>query len=217
MVRSDKTFPRHLSDDTNMTDAMDIATGVPLFPLSTVLFPDGPLPLRVFEPRYLDMVSRCLKTGAEFGVVLIREGSETGAAAFESVGTLATIEDWYQGSDGILGITASGTRRFKVNSADRLPDGLNIAEVSFLPAWSSIALPQSEAMLAEVVRGVLDDFGLLYANRERRFEDASWVACRLAEILPISSADKQKCLALEDPLEQVQLIRSLINIRKQTD
>ena len=81
---------------------------VPLFPLSTVLYPGGPLPLRIFEPRYLDMISDCLKNDRPFGVLLIRSGSETGPATTYEVGTLARITDWYQGSDGLLGITAVG-------------------------------------------------------------------------------------------------------------
>ena len=86
---------------------------VPLFPLNTVLFPGGPLPLRIFETRYLDMVSRCMKDDLPFGVLLIREGAEVGPAATCDVGTLARIVDWYQGSDGLLGVTAIGTERFR--------------------------------------------------------------------------------------------------------
>ena len=79
---------------------------VPLFPLNTVLFPGGPLPLRIFEPRYLAMVSDCVSNDSPFGVLLIRKGGETGPASTHEVGTLARISDWYQGSDGLLGITA---------------------------------------------------------------------------------------------------------------
>ena len=84
---------------------------VPLFPLRTVLYPGGPLPLRIFESRYIDMIGRCLKTDSLFGVLLIKEGSESGAATTYDVGTLARITDWYQGSDGLLGITARTRRR----------------------------------------------------------------------------------------------------------
>ena len=89
---------------------------VALFPLNTVLFPGGPLPLRVFEPRYLDMISRCMKEDAPFGVLLIRDGHEAGPATTHHVGTLARVTDWYQGSDGLLGITAIGTERFRLHS-----------------------------------------------------------------------------------------------------
>ncbi|MEM9207821.1 MAG: LON peptidase substrate-binding domain-containing protein, partial [Pseudomonadota bacterium] len=95
----------------------------PLFPLRTVLYPGGPLPLRIFEARYLDMISNCLKTESPFGVLLIREGAETGPASTYEVGTLARITDWYQGSDGLLGVTAIGERRFRLLSAERQADG----------------------------------------------------------------------------------------------
>ena len=102
---------------------------VPLFPLRTVLFPGGPLPLRIFEQRYLDMISSCLKRDEPFGVVLIRSGSEVGSAEVYDSGTLARITDWYQGSDGLLGITATGTDRFRIRSSSRQPDGLLIGDV----------------------------------------------------------------------------------------
>jgi Lon protease-like protein len=87
---------------------------IPLFPLRTVLFPDGPLPLRIFESRYIDMVGQCMKNESPFGVLLIMEGQETGLATTHEVGTLANITDWYQGSDGLLGVTAVGGQRFRL-------------------------------------------------------------------------------------------------------
>ena len=105
---------------------------VPLFPLNTVLFPGGPLPLRIFEPRYLGLVSRCLKSDMPFGVLLIRDGGETGPATTHNIGTLARITDWYQGSDGLLGITAIGEQRFRLIASERQDDGLNIGDVETL-------------------------------------------------------------------------------------
>ena len=105
---------------------------VPLFPLRTVLYPGGPLPLRIFEQRYLDMISRCMKTDSPFGVLLIRKGSESGPAETFDIGTLARITDWYQGSDGLLGVTATGTERFRLLSGRRESDGLLVGEVELL-------------------------------------------------------------------------------------
>lgn len=190
----------------------DDALEIPLFPLRTVLFPEGPLPLRVFEARYLDMITQCLKTDSGFGVVLIREGSETGTAQFESIGTIAMIEDWYQGSDGILGITAVGTERFEVLNFERQAGGLNIGKVKLLATPAPMSLPEEHAVLAEIVSGVIDDLGKLYADRERRFDDASWVAWRLAEILPVSPADKQQCLGALNAPEQLDIVRRLIHV-----
>ena len=104
-----------------------------LFPLGTVLFPDGPLALRIFEPRYLDMVSACLRNDQPFGVCLIRSGREVGAAASPfAVGTLARIVDWHRSDDGLLGIVALGTRRFRVLETRTQPDQLLVGRLEVI-------------------------------------------------------------------------------------
>lgn len=183
---------------------------VPLFPLRTVLFPAGPLPLRVFEPRYLDMVSRCLREQSPFGVLLLLQGSETGAAHTASVGTLAQITDWYQGSDGILGITVTGAERFELVSVDRLPDGLHVGVVQTLPPDPAVPLPGKYQPMAEILQAILDDLGKLYGGVPRRFEDSGWVGCRFAEILPIPLEQKQHCLQLDDPVERLEFLRPML-------
>lgn len=184
---------------------------VPLFPLRTVLYPEGPLPLRIFEPRYLDMVSECLKTDRPFGVLLIRAGGETGPATTYNTGTLARITDWYQGSDGLLGITAFGEQRFRLLSAERRQNNLHVGRVETLPEQKNVPLPEDMKPLAKVLEGVLDDLGSLYESVERRYDDAGWVACRFAEILPIAPEDKQACLELDDPVERLKVVRKLID------
>ena len=154
---------------------------IPLFPLNTVLFPGGPLPLRIFEARYLDMISERLRTNEPFGVLLIREGDEAGRASTYSVGTLARITDWYQGSDGLLGITAIGGQRFRLLSAERMPDGLNIGDVELLPEEPQTPLPDEFQGLAKILADVLDDLGRLYEDLERRYDDAGWVSYRFVE------------------------------------
>jgi Lon protease-like protein len=183
---------------------------IPLFPLSTVLFPDGPLPLRIFEPRYLDMISRCLREDAEFGVVLIISGQDTGQVETSDVGTLARVVDWYQGSDGILGITARGTRQFRLHRVTRQADGLYLGDAELLPAIPPHPLPDEFRPLATLLATVIDDLGRLYDAVERRYDDAAWVGCRLAEILPLSPADKQRCLELTDPIELLQFLRPML-------
>ena len=185
-------------------------SAVPLFPLNTVLFPDGPLPLRVFEPRYLDMVSRCLREDSDFGVVLIVSGQDTGQVETSSVGTLARIIDWYQGSDGILGITARGTRQFRLHGVSRQPDGLYLGDVELLPELPRQALPEEFRPLATLLGSVIDDLGRLYDAIEKRYDDAAWVGCRLAEILPMPPADKQRCLELSDPVELLKFLRPML-------
>ncbi len=105
---------------------------IALFPLNIVLFPDGPLPLRIFETRYVDMVRRCMRESQTFGVVLIREGGEVGPAETFDVGTLAKIVDFHQLSDGLLGLSCVGGQRFRIRSRSRQADGLNLGEVDYL-------------------------------------------------------------------------------------
>ncbi len=190
---------------------------VPLFPLNTVLFPGGPLPLRVFEARYIDMVSDCMKGDKPFGVLLLSSGSEVSgavggqpAASVAAVGTLAKIVDWYQGTDGLLGITALGTDRFRLRTAQRQADGLNIGEVELLPAEECVPVPEEFADWSALLRGVLDDLGKLYEATDRRYDDASWLSFRFAEILPIEMQIRQQLLELTDPIERLQLLRPLL-------
>ena len=184
---------------------------VPLFPLNTVLFPGGPLPLRIFEPRYLGLVSRCLKSDMPFGVLLIRDGGETGPATTHNVGTLARITDWYQGSDGLLGITAIGEQRFRLIASERQEDGLNIGDIETLENESVTPLPEEYQEMAAILAGVLDDLGRLYESLDRHFDDASWVTSRFVEILPIDLEEKQRCLEQSDPVERLQIVRKLLD------
>ena len=175
------------------------------------------MPLRIFEPRYLNMISNCVAEDAEFGVLLIREGSEAGPATTYDVGTLARIVDWYQGSDGLLGVTAIGGQRFRLISSHREDDGLNIGEIELLDPESSLSLPEEYKPLANILSGVLDDLGRLYESLDRNYEDAGWVGYRFAEILPISPEDKQSCLELDDPMRRLQLMKEVLNSARGPD
>jgi Lon protease-like protein len=175
-----------------------------------VLFPGGPLPLRIFEQRYLDMISSCLKNDSPFGVLLIREGAEVGPATTYDVGTLARITDWYQGSDGLLGVTATGSRRFRRISDHRRKDGLLVGEVELLPEPPEQALPGTYEPLVKVLETVIGDLGRLYQDIEKRYDDAGWVGCRFAEILPIPPEHKQACLEADDPLERLESMRAVL-------
>lgn len=196
---------------------MKLAT-LPLFPLRTVLFPEGPLPLRVFEPRYLDMVSRCVSEQSPFGVVLLLAGSEIGTVVrTASFGTMARIIDWYQGSDGILGITAVGTERFELVSVEQRTDGLYIGAVRPAATEQATVLPASYLPMAEMLEVILDDLGKLYGDVPRRFDDATWVGCRFAEILPMPLEQKQHCLELSDPLARLEFVRPMLrSVRGET-
>jgi Lon protease-like protein len=181
---------------------------VPIFPLQTVLYPGGPLPLRIFEPRYLAMVSRCVQEDAPFGVVQLVKGSEVAQAVqTEAQGTLARICDWNQGADGLLGIIAAGEGRFRLRAIQQQDDGLNVGDIELLPPEPEVPVPAEYAVLVELLRASYDDLGEHYASIEPRFDDASWVGYRFAEILPLSMQNKQYCLELDDPLARLEYIR----------
>jgi Lon protease-like protein len=176
---------------------------LPLFPLNAVLFPGGPMPLRIFEPRYLDMVSRCLREQTGFAIVLIGDGQEAaGAVSFAATGTEATIVDFDRLEGGLLGIRCLGRERVRVVEAWREPDGLNRGRVLEIAADPVVPVPSDQAWLAEVVRQVLPGAGEAYRNVEVR-DDAAWVGNRLAEILPLSLSDKQMLLEMTDPVERL--------------
>ena len=188
---------------------------VPLFPLNTVLFPGGPLPLRIFETRYIDMVKDCVRDDVPFGVLLIREGGETGAATTHSIGTLARIIDWYQGSDGLLGVTAVGEQRFRLLSSERLASGLNVGNIEVLPDEPSVPLPAEYKAMSEILSSVLDELGRLYESLEWRLDDASWVTSRFVEILPIDLEEKQLCLEQSDPIDRLKIVHALLKVVRQ--
>jgi Lon protease-like protein len=184
-------------------------TSIALFPLNIVLFPDGPLPLRIFETRYVDMVRRCMRETQDFGVVLIREGREVGPAEMYEVGTTAKIMDFHQLSDGFLGLTCLGQRRFRIRSHHAQADGLNIGEVEWLAAQPTLPVPERHARLPKLLQSVLPQLGEVYTDIRMRLDDAAWVGHRLAEILPIPLSEKQTCLELDDPIQRLDVLAPL--------
>jgi hypothetical protein len=186
-------------------------SAIPLFPLGIVLFPGGPLPLRIFETRYIDMVRRCMREGCGFGVVLIREGLEVGTGQTETydVGTMAEITDFHQLSDGLLGLSCVGRERFRIVGRSRQPDGLNLADVETIGIEPNLEVPARHARLSHLLSTVLPQLGEAYTGIEMRLDDAAWVGNRLAEILPIPLADKQGYLEIVDPLERLDRLASL--------
>lgn len=177
---------------------------LPLFPLHSVLFPGGPLSLRIFEPRYLDMVRRCLKEHSEFGVVLILEGAEAGAVtATADTGTSARLVDFDTLPDGLLGVVCVGERRFRVLRRWLQHDGLNLGAVDYLPPDVPCAVPEEFAHLGELLREVLPRLGAPYTHVHGDFADAGWVSNRWAEILPLAPGEKQQLLELADPLARL--------------
>lgn len=175
---------------------------IPLFPLQTVLFPDGPLPLRIFEPRYLDMVSHCLKNDEGIGVVLIKEGSEVGKAAKTyDVGTLTNIQYWHKRSDGLLGVTLHGEQRFRILSQRVEKSQLLVGEVEMLPNPPDMAVPEKHQVLVDLLQQIVSQLEPPYTTMKTHYDNANWVSARLVELLPIGLAEKQRLLQ-EDNIEQ---------------
>lgn len=181
---------------------------IALFPLNTVLFPGGALPLRIFEARYIDMVSRCMKQGQGFGVCLIQDGKETGKAKMHRIGTLAEIGDWSRGEDGLLQILAKGRQRFRVQRTRTQADGLNLGEVEMLPEDPLLPVPDNQKQLPEILRQVL--LQLEAQQDEVNYADAAWVGGRLAEVLPISLPQRQYLLEVDDPLKRLEILQTLV-------
>ncbi len=174
---------------------------IPLFPLHTVLFPDGLLPLRVFEPRYTDMISDCLRNNTPFGVCLIREGNEVGnAASIHQVGTLVRIEDWHKRHDGLLGITVVGEQRFTIERETVHANQLLTAEVELQQAEPEVSVPVEFLCLVDILREIIDQVAYRYRDRPTHYDNASWLGFRLAELLPMRLTQKQYFLQLNDPI-----------------
>lgn len=187
---------------------------LPLFPLQTVLFPDGLLSLKVFEARYLDLIGSCLRERRPFGVVALKQGSEvrkapTDKVAFERLGTVAELIDVDSAQAGILQVRCRGTQRFDVKSSHQQSDGLWIAAAGAVPPDE--AGPPPEAM-HDTVRGLANAIATLKAQgaepflQPYRLDSAGWVANRWCEILPISLAAKQKLMELPDAQMRLQLV-----------
>lgn len=173
---------------------------LPLFPLHTVLVPGAALGLRVFEPRYLDLVRECGRQGSGFGVCMIAEGAEAGAPAVPAAcGTEARIEDFDTGPDGLLHLRLRGHRRFRVASTQVRGNGLVLAEVDWCEPDPVAELQPQHMLLGEVLRRILEQLEVDLAVPEQRFDEAAWVGWRLAEVLPLSLEQRQRLLEEDDP------------------
>ena len=181
---------------------------LPLFPLGTVLLPGGPLALRVFEPRYVDMVARCLRGDNRFGVVAIREGAEVGAATPYEVGTSAEIVDW-QEEGGLLMIVAHGRDAFRVSQTRRQDDGLYVGTVEWLEPLPPVELPSVYAPLAVLLRQLVDSLPL-YRALPLKFDDAVWVGSRLIELLPLPLPRKQALLEVQEAVARLEQLAAVL-------
>ncbi len=185
---------------------------IPLFPLNTVLFPGGLLPLRIFEQRDLEMAKACLRDGTPFGVCLIREGREVGEPAEpESIGCLAGIVEWDMQQLGLLLVTAKGGPRFRILERRVIPGGLGRASVEMLPEDADAGLPEEYAACATLLRRVVEEHGAALFAAPHRFDSASWVGSRLAEILPVPLPAKQKLMELGDAMQRIEILHKFLS------
>jgi len=184
---------------------------IALFPLHTVLFPGGLLPLRVFEQRYVQMTAACLRDNEPFGVCLISEGSEVGAPAVpHPVGCLAHIVQWDMQQLGLLTITARGERRLRVLERRLQADGLARAEIELLPEEDDAQVPQSLGTCARLLNAIIDEGGSARIAPPFRFESASWVSARLAENLPLPLAFRQGLLEMNDSTQRLEVLHQIL-------
>lgn len=188
----------------------DTPERLPLFPLKTVLFPEGVLPLRVFEPRYMDMVTRCMREGSAFGVCLIAAGEEVGETALpHPVGTEARIEGWDMEQAGVLNLLTRGGRRFRIEDHEVERDGLLVGSVRWLDEPPSGPIPEAQADMLPLLRTIVAELGERLPP-PHRYEDAAWVGARYIELLPIPLLAKQKLLELEDVTSRLEIVQQFL-------
>lgn len=194
--------------------AESLSQRLPLFPLKTVLVPGAALGLRVFESRYLDLVRECGRSGAGFGVCLILEGEEVGMparATYAAFGTEARIEDFGTGDDGLLTLRVRGIRRFRVRRTRVRDNGLVIAQIDWCEPDPDDELRPAHALLAMLLRGILEQVGGEHAAAPpRRFDDAAWVGWRLSELLPLTDDQRQALLQEQDPHARLDQLLALL-------
>lgn len=204
-----------------MTQTLTLSS-LPLFPLASVLFPDGVLALRVFEVRYLDMVRKCHQTGAPFGVVSLTQGNEVRRAGapdeqFHDVGTLAVIEQLASPQPGLITLVCKGTERFRITQRNHLVHGLWIASVSQLDRDLSIPIPEDLKKTATALTQVLHTLHARDALNPaaklptpEQLDDCGWVANRWCELLPVPMELKQRLMELDNPLVRLELVGDVL-------
>lgn len=180
-------------------------TELPLFPLKTVLLPSNKLSLKIFEPRYLDMIAKCMRDESKFGVILIFKGEETVSETdIYSVGTTATISDWEDRADGLLGITALGIERFEIKSTHTQSDGLTIAEVEILPDTDTSEIPEQYTYM----QSLLDHISARAGKAPDESQAFSEMLYQMIYLLPLESNLKQRLLEITDCSDRAAILHA---------
>jgi Lon protease-like protein len=184
---------------------------LPIFPLNTVLFPGGILMLKIFEPRYMDMSKVCLRDNKPFGVCLIKEGSEVGTPAVpEEIGCTASIAEWDMQQLGVLHFKTEGRQRFRILSREVAKDGLISAEVIMLDAEPEVPVSADLHQCATVLKLIMEKIGEEHFPSPLKLADATWVGYRLAEVLPLKLAAKQKMLEINNSIVRLQVLHKYL-------
>ncbi len=193
-----------------------------LFPLRMVLFPEASLGLKVFEARYLDLMSECMRTRQPFGVICLSQGAEAGPSpsepCFEAVGVLARIDDVDAEQTGILRVQCTGGQRFRLNQpAVQSANGLWKAPITLVPQdplrVPGPAMLPTVTALAETIKRLQERDAEPFAQ-PYRLDDAGWVANRWCELLPVPLAAKQKLMELDDPVIRLSLVDGYLRDKK---
>ncbi len=195
-----------------MADSM--MKSVPLFPLNALVCPRGRIPLRVFETRYLDMVSRCLREQSGFVIVMLREGDEVGKGngEFYQVGTLVRIVDFGQSDAGVLDITCEGLYRVSILSSHQQRDGLWLGDIQRSCEESFIALPDQYEDLKAVLKALVQHPMVEELNLDIDYHDGRQVGWRLTELLPLDNWQKQHLFEMDDTLSRLQTLSDQLSM-----
>lgn len=198
------------------TTPLNELASVPLFPLRTVLFPGGLLPLQIFEARYMDMISRCLREQSAFLVVQLLEGSEAAAKEPDqplrtaSMGTLARVTDFTELPNGLLGVTVHGEQRGLLLESWAEPDQLLMGRVELLPEPAPEPMPKEHQELLSVLDQLLRHPLVQQLGVTVDRDDARAVASVLCDLLPLDPDVKQRLLEVDDtPVLLAELERAL--------
>ena len=181
-----------------------------LFPLNTVLFPGGTLPLKVFEQRYVEMTKSCIRDGSPFGVCLIREGREVGEPAIPAtIGCTARIAQWDLPHPNLFHLVAVGEQRFRIVRTEVAALGLLTCQAELVPAETTHEAP--DALCRKVLAALVERFGAEQFPAPLCLDDAAWVSYRLAEALPISVEVRQQLLETDAPAARLEVLREILN------
>ncbi|MDT3708060.1 MAG: LON peptidase substrate-binding domain-containing protein [Thiobacillus sp.] len=184
---------------------------LPLFPLNSVVFPGGRLPLRIFEQRYLEMVKQAIARDAPFGICAIREGAETGTPAVpHGVGTRVRITDWDMPETGILHIDTRGQERFVIRDIHTEPSGLLVGTVESVSSEAPAAVPDDLELAVEILRHIVDEYGDTHFPAPHEFDNAVWVGYRLSEVLPLKLSTRQNLLEMNDSVMRLRILTEFL-------